>query len=178
MSVNKMLQLRYKIKYAYDGGAVTRYHTVRTLKPQTVGDHTFGVVFFTTLLTQGKVSRELLLEALAHDLPEQIYGDIPAPAKRALNGSAYKLEELEDTLNEEHDMGAGGLRELTPQDKRVLKMADILDGMMYCISEMELGNGGMLGVYYRYLQYITDMIPVGLEKEIVEAVRDILPESI
>ncbi len=158
-----------RILYAYQGAAVQRYHTWRTIKPQDVGQHTYGVIFFLTQLYPNGVPNGVLLEAIAHDLPEQKYGDIPAPAKRALNGSAYRLQELEDELNSAQGMGSP----LSQGDKRLLKMADVLDGMMYCVQEKILGNLNMGIVYHRFHSYVQELEPKGVELLVILAVESL-----
>lgn len=104
------------------------------------------------LLCDGCPSTQLLMAALGHDLAEQYVGDIPSPTKRELKISE-KLGHLEDTILHRH--GAHVI--LTADEKRTLKIADCLDGMMFCVSELRSGNRRAHIIYERYLSYIEEM---------------------
>lgn len=125
-----------RLTYIQRGGRVQRMHMVPTLHSQNVAAHSFGVAWWVWLLTDGKPSVNLLMAALAHDLPEGKTGDIPAPTKRALNCQTELLR-----LETEADR-AGGIPhfETSDSEARLLKLADSLELMQHCIRERKLGN--------------------------------------
>ena len=113
-----------------------RYHTEVVIKEQNVGEHSFNVAWLCYLLTNKRPMSALLLHALAHDAAEHATGDIPSPSKRAL-GIRPAVDAFEAQL-----MTAAGM-ELPPLDEHnahILKLADALDGVLYCLREHHLGN--------------------------------------
>ena len=158
-----------KLEFIRKGGMTKRYHTKNTINANTVAHHSFGVAWICALLTEGQPSVNLLLAALSHDLAEQVTGDISSPTKRKFPVMAEMIQAMESETLELHDLNYECL--LTNSEKRLLKMADCLDGALFCISEMELGNKGMHDVYRRYCQYIGQLEPTGKEHRIFCAVR-------
>jgi 5'-deoxynucleotidase YfbR-like HD superfamily hydrolase len=152
------------------GGLVTRYHTKNTIQPNTVGHHSFGVAWMIYLLTQGSAETNLVYAALAHDLAEQVTGDISSPTKRKFPELATMVQLLEDETLESH----GLFFQLSKDEARILKIADCLDGMLYCISEFEIGNKSIMEVYKRYEQYINAMTLNEHERSVFNSVRAIM----
>src|SRR6267378_8094848 len=68
-------QLTRKVNFIESGGYTQRMHCIPTIHPQSVAAHSFGVAWWCWLLTAGNPSANLLLAALAHDLPEHEVGD-------------------------------------------------------------------------------------------------------
>lgn len=117
-----------------DAAAVQRYHTVRTLRQQTLADHTFGVMMLIRHIYPD-ARREVYLAAMHHDLPEFVTGDMPAPAKAASPALAILLEEAE--------RGTAPLYEefgLTPHEESVLKWCDYMELVLWCLEEVQMGN--------------------------------------
>lgn len=151
------------------GAEVRRYHTLTTLREETVGHHSHGVALLCVLLTDGLASAELLMAALLHDLAEQTLGDIPSPAKRQL-GFGRDLARLEDRLISE----STGLTPLLDDgERRTLKLADIAQGALFCAREMELGNARMRVVFDRYMLYAEEHNPVNRERELFDVIKEI-----
>src|SRR5574337_169888 len=127
-------------------GQVRRYHTEVTIKDQSVGEHSFNVAWLCHLLTKQRPMSALLLHALAHDAAKPATGDIPAPTKRSL-----KIRDTVDALENEI-MGKAGL-DLPPLDDHnahILKLADALDGVLWCLREWELGNRTIVPVFNNF----------------------------
>lgn len=116
---------------------VTRYHTAPTIVDQSVGHHSFMVAMMCHWLTDGKCSKNLLVAALSHDLPEINTGDIPAPAKM-FHGEDHKaaIRHYEEMFLRAH----GLLVELTDEEDTVLRWADTLELIAHCIKESLMGN--------------------------------------
>ena len=171
--MNVPATLDARLRFVYDGGAVARFHTVRTIQVDSDARHSFGVAWIVTLLTEGRPSSELLLAALSHDLAEQTVGDVPAPAKRAL-GIGDTLNALEDRVLTE----AGLFVPLSEEGQRTLKLADNLDGLMFCAQELRMGNKYVEEVGERYWSYIQRMNPQeGPEADVAAAVYRIFKEA-
>jgi 5'-deoxynucleotidase YfbR-like HD superfamily hydrolase len=155
-----------QVRTLFDGGAVARFHTMPTLKENSVAAHSHGVAVFCMLMSDD-ASANMLKAALVHDLAEQYTGDVPSPSKRLLDIRS-KLNEAENRL-----LGTVGLcyeGELSPEEARILKLADCADGMMFCARERMLGNRSKMlkQAYKNYGTYVhtlmTDM-PFGTESQ-------------
>ena len=117
-----------KIETIYDAQFINRYHTVPLggLR-QTVGAHSYAVVVLLDQLWDN-CSKNLLLSALYHDVPEIILGDIPATAK-------WDYPEIKEAFKQAEDKVAKDLGlyfVLTREESDRLKMADMLELVMYC----------------------------------------------
>ena len=145
--------MRDKILFVMRGGETTRFHTLRTIQEDNVAQHSFGVAWFCHLLLDGFADSTLLLAALAHDLAEQVVGDMPAPIKREL-GVTMKMAELEDSILK----NAGFEFVLTEEQKRIMKLADCFQGMLFCVRERSLGNRGVDMVFSRYRGYVSERL--------------------
>lgn len=78
---------------------VKRWHTVNTIRQQTLADHSWAVTIivlalYDEMLKRGIVSgvptSETIIKALMHDVDEVYTGDVPAPQKDAQNGAGHK----------------------------------------------------------------------------------------
>ena len=147
--VNKTASLHQRLLLVLQSGTVKRFHTTPTLHENILAQHQWGVAILAYTLAHDKPSVNLLMSALTHDLAEKVYGDIPAPAKRALG--------LRETIN---DLEASFIRDkagffpLTAEELNIVKLADNLDGMLYCIHERILGNRWADTVYERFRGYV------------------------
>jgi 5'-deoxynucleotidase YfbR-like HD superfamily hydrolase len=165
-TAHKMKQrLRDQIMYVRTGGHTERFHTKRTLTQDFVGHHSFNVAWLAHFMSihLGQVERyTLLLAALEHDLPEQEFGDVPAPAKRGM-GIREVWGEHERDLN--HQMGCGYEDALSGEGKRILKIADAVDGMFHCAMERALGNQTMRGCFENFQEYAAELLDIGKHHE-------------
>ncbi len=144
-----------QINFLRVGADVKRFHTLFTIQQETVGHHSHGVALI-CLLLEPRASVQLLTAALLHDLSEQATGDIPSPAKR-LCGVAQQVTTLENQV-----MAEAGfvMPHLYIHEERVLKLADIAHGALFCKREMRLGNSEMSHVFANYMNYAKE---IGLE---------------
>lgn len=154
------------LEFILSGSEVKRYHTVTTLTTETVGHHSHGVAMLCLMLRPNS-SKELLRAALCHDLAEHVTGDIPSPAKR-LYGIGEQVSELEQTLLAEVGLATF---ELTTDEQRLLKLADIAQGALYCLREVERGNRPMLKICARYLEYYDTL---GLKTSLEASLRGVI----
>ena len=160
--------MKETLNFIIAGSEVTRYHTVTTLVKETVGHHSHGVAMLALLLNP-MASRQVLMAALFHDLAEHQTGDIPSPAKRQF-GIGDKVDQLEHRL-----MRAAGvvMPELSPDDARTVKLADLAQGALFCVRELSLGNARMRTVLDRYLAYAQEMILVGRERDLFNLIKEL-----
>lgn len=133
---------------------VQRYHTIDTIKPDTVAGHSHGTAWLCYLLMEGKPTVSLLMAALSHDAAEQLWGDIPSPAKKYL-GLRETLTSLERTTLALNNMEF----ELTPHEAHILKIADNMDGLLSSIRERRLGNRNAEPCYERFHEYTLKLLP-------------------
>ena len=158
--------MKQTLDFIIRGSEVTRYHTVRTIFPESVGEHSQMVALLCYLIDPS-CSRELLVAALAHDLAEHVLGDIPAPAKRQF-GIGEQVNELEDKLLAD----AGFDLQLTDEEWRILKFGDIFQGMIKCGREISLGNSKLRDVFDRYCSYAEERMPTGRERELFNIIKE------
>lgn len=160
--------MKSQLLFMAQGANVKRYHTVSTIQPETVGHHSHGVACLVLMLTDN-VSVNLLTAALLHDLSEHQTGDIPAPAKREY-GIGEQVSSLELTLL----LGSGfGYPELSKIETRILKLADIAQGALYCAQEIAMGNKSMQVVFDRYMSYAHQYWLVNKEAELFNTIKEI-----
>ncbi len=135
---------------------VQRWGIVRTLRPQSVAEHTFLVAHYANdiavyLGLNTGVHLSLLQYALHHDSDEIFTGDMPGPNKRGLldaigpeAGQKWKdkLEEWSERTFRNLDARSGG--SLMPYDVQtvllVLKTADWLEAATRMATEAQMGN--------------------------------------
>jgi len=141
------------------GGQVKRCHTMRTLKEQNNGEHSFGVAMLAISLCESNVKlldHKLLAAALMHDLHEQQFGDTPAPVKW-MNDYSNVLEDAERQFDLDNHLYV----ELSEKQKEVLFWADKMEYMFHCLEEMRLGNRdqSVLGGFDRSVGRLVNMAP-------------------
>jgi 5'-deoxynucleotidase YfbR-like HD superfamily hydrolase len=95
-------------------------------------------------------SVELLKSALTHDLAESETGDIPATAKWASSDLGWALEKLEFEYNKRFEVNFT----LSPHEQECLKWADMLELIMYCQTEVSMGNLKMEGIVRTGITYL------------------------
>lgn len=111
-------------------GRVVRYHAAPTVQPQNVGHHSWGVAILVLYITNNTASPELLRECLMHDTAEYFTGDVPFTVKRDNVAVKTQLDLMEETARREFLLL--GPIVLSDHDKAVLKLADTLDGFLWC----------------------------------------------
>ena len=143
------------LDFIYNGGASKRFHTCRTQNTQDIAAHSFGVAMVCEKITEGRARKELIMAALCHDLAEHIVGDIPSPAKRGL-GISKQFGEYEESILRANGLGSYEAS-LSADEQRVLKLADIIDGLMFCLSELRHGNKHLAIVFKNFHSYAMEI---------------------
>ena len=157
------MQLKERLLFAYNGGKTKRFHTSDTFTEQTVSDHSFGVAILVTMI-HPRAHRELIMAALCHDLAEHQVGDVSAVVKRQSTELKTTLDFMEDKLLRDHSFNYDDL--ITKEERFILKLADNMDGMMYCVRERRFG-GRCHYIFDNYLNYTVELMR-----------EDILPDKI
>lgn len=128
------------VGFISNGGVVKRFHTITTLSENTVGQHSHGVALYCWALEgAASISSALLMAALLHDMSEQRYGDIPGNVKSIVESAELRRaeEEFVETVSGQYgDYTAG----LDRREQKILRFADLLDGLTFCNREYSLGN--------------------------------------
>jgi Predicted hydrolases of HD superfamily len=144
---------RRRLRYLEESARTLRWHTEPVLHRQTVGEHTYGVLMLVMELTSWQASRNLMAAALLHDTAERRFGDVPSPTKRLLE-LKESFDGLEETFMEENRIP---LPALGKAEHRVLKIADYLEGAMFCAFETRRGNRDIRNGFRNYLNYLAGM---------------------
>ena len=121
---------------------VPRWGPLVRIKTQSVAEHSFFVAYYTTLLLE-KIppqANSLLIVKLAllHDMGEAQTGDIVNPTKQFVKRD--KLDKFES------DRVGHFLTELTVRQKALVKLADLMDALAYCMGERAKGNQMVLQI--------------------------------
>ena len=155
------------LNFIYKGAQTKRFHTADTQTSQTVGAHSFGVAWLVVLISP-TARKELILAALAHDLAEHIVGDVSSPTKRAFPALRAAVDEAEGAALKAVglDYAAG----LTCHEQKVLKCADMLDGMMFCVRARRMGDLGVKEIYNNFYAYVSEITLTEHVKELVSVV--------
>ena len=125
---------------------VRRWHTMPTIYDQDVGNHTTRLMHLIMWVSQGQASRDLLVRALFHDVPEVDLGDIPFQKKRDSDREAENEWVLAMELP---------TPELSPDEEAILKHCDLLEMGMYAAEEAGRGNRAMLDVIMNVLEWFS-----------------------
>lgn len=118
---------------------IMRYHTMPPIHRQTVGEHTFGVLTI-ILEVESFPSSELLRAALYHDATEALLGDTPSPAKWFAASLEGALKVSEESIKKAYAIDIN----LSEHDKMILKYADLMELVVFCLEEADDGNRKML----------------------------------
>lgn len=168
--------LRARLAFIRQGSEVERFHTKRMIQRNDVGHHSFHVAWLAWLMAMAYAETDVrpstvVMAALAHDLAEHITGDMPGDFKRELGlreqFGEYERERFSAVgLEFESILGA--------REKRVLKLADMMEGALFCVSEASLGNGRVGGVFKNFRTYISKFAPFNeCETAIIEYIDDL-----
>ena len=145
-------QINYeKLETIYDAQFINRYHTVPLggLR-QTVGAHSYAVVVLLDQLWDN-CAKNLLLSALYHDVPEIVLGDIPATAKWSYPDVQKVFKKAEQKVMKDLDIDFV----LTDRELNRLKMADMLELVMYC-HKLNASNPRMKLIMQTGVNYLMD----------------------
>ena len=155
----------------WEGGETLRFHTCMVLRPDTVGQHSYGVacVMMHVLPTAGA---HLLRACLKHDMAEAHTGDLPAPSKRAL-GIREQFAAYEDDY-----LKAVGIEAetLTDWEQWLLKFCDSTDGLRVTIRERAMGNQMIEAAHANFSSYVRELlkdVPVGVPNYVVVRCRNL-----
>jgi 5'-deoxynucleotidase YfbR-like HD superfamily hydrolase len=162
-----------KLSAIVRGGRVQRYHTCDFTLKQTVAEHSYGVAWICHIL-RPNARKELILAALAHDIGEQATGDVRADAKKSSRVLKEELDRIEARFLEERKLAFEAF--LSEEERRVLKFADILDGMIFCLREKLSGSLMADPIYGRFREYLLALEPEEDVRELAENIYQLWEE--
>jgi 5'-deoxynucleotidase YfbR-like HD superfamily hydrolase len=170
---------------------VFRYNGTDTIKRESVAEHSYGVAVIAGVLTkkilsQGKfsINEALVYEmALFHDYEELYAGDIPAPFK--INNPAFAdkydmaCQSYLVNLSLQSDDEARHFMNIPYMDsieRRIVKIADILQLISYCYTELRMGNSLIkdvlkngIAIYRKiYGDFSFALLPITIELDRIE----------
>ncbi len=117
---------------------VTRCHTIPCTMPQTLADHTYGMLLLGHLLVPERMSQELVFHILVHDLPEAGTGDIPATAFRIFDEAFLELlNAAEERWFKQHGITLAKVPQI---DLDLLFVLDKLEFALFSWHQVRLGN--------------------------------------
>jgi 5'-deoxynucleotidase len=130
-------------------GHVTRWHSVRTSRDQTLAEHHYMVTRISNRLAREIFGSELsdsgLLQimeyASLHDTPELLMGDLPSPLKRhieQISGEINPIEQIEREIAPWLFQMKEEMQQNNPEYLLIVKLADIIDALVF-ISEEGIG---------------------------------------
>ena len=144
-----------------DANDVVRYHTVGFIRnKETVGHHCANVASLAIAMwrtVEGEWPPASVLGIiLTHDVHELETGDLPAPIKRNM-GLATELAHLENQFHIEHDIPTMTSALTVPQI-HIVQFLDSFDCVMFCLREIQRGNGMAHEMFHRAWQYAREKL--------------------
>lgn len=136
------------------GGMVRRYHTVSVHEQQNVAAHSWGVAaLLWELVDPRRLSTSLLLAAMFHDVAEYETGDVPHNAK----ANSKELHASLDAMEKGIDTRIGINIELDAYERVMLKVADMMELLWFCLEEQRMGNTNISVVFIRGMIVMNDL---------------------
>jgi len=161
-----------------DMSFVHRWGIVRCIKPQNIAEHSFYVAYYSmqiyrALHPEVDIPPTLLIHALCHDLAETATGDIPGPSKRAIT-DADTLKRFERQIVYDR---FGYSDVFVEEDfRRIIKVADLIDEVMYLLTERTLGNNSIIDALdhstERLLEYVANIFPEPHQMILLKIIQD------
>jgi 5'-deoxynucleotidase YfbR-like HD superfamily hydrolase len=123
------------------GLKVERLHTVTHIAPYNNGFHSANAALIANELCYENCvdSKYVIISMLLHDVAEGYTGDIPANVKRDNPKFSKALKDIETTW-EKTNIFFSAPYHLTPQQKDICKIANIVELGMYSLDELNMGN--------------------------------------
>lgn len=141
-----MVEINLNLKDCYRSCSVTRWQIVKTVKNQSLSEHSYQVALITKRLCQlycesEEFTNQAVWYALTHDMAEVLTGDLASPLKKLLGPMALKnLSELEGSIKVLGNSPLPG----TSRDseiRKVVKIADIIEAIAFLTQEASTNHG-------------------------------------
>jgi len=123
----------------YRAGDVIRWQIVKTVRPQSIAEHSFGVAMITMKLRveidmPDAFEHIAMTWALWHDLPEIFTGDIATPLKKHIRGHCVTepFSVFENGVcGEDYKLIYKMAHETFPEIAAVVKLADLIESIKF-----------------------------------------------
>ncbi len=153
-----------QLDFIRNAGETRRFHTWPVLREQRVDAHSWNVAMLLYAMygqIEPGITIPLLMAGLTHDMAEHIVGDLPAPAKRNMD-QRLELKGAQTFRSAWNEMEQDILKtvaldfedQLTIDEMRMLKLADAMEGALYCVRERAMGNALIAPCYLNFMSYI------------------------
>lgn len=162
-----------RLKLMRSAARVGRNHTVPTIRNQSVGEHTFGVmaILFEVAGDDKDFDLDVVRAALNHDAMEVITGDVPAPAKWLYPEIEMALRSAESQISNSYQLSP---YTLTPRQIQMIKFADLLELAIYSIEELDMGNRHMMVMAFNALHAIKARNLAGITPQATELYNEVV----
>jgi len=143
---------------------VKRWTIVRTIKNQSLAEHTFNVTMIARAIAcrMGVDDTKIIKYALDHDLDEILTGDIPTPAKERLK------------INTAYD--GKSFKECDSTEASIVALADIIEAIAF-ITDNQVGRHAHTVGDYLMNRYQSRCDLVGaLNPELIAACNDVVKD--
>lgn len=146
---------------------IPRWGILRRVRDQSVAEHSYYVATYVMLLggrmgLHNDIINEAIKLALTHDIEEIITGDIPAPAKKYLDPEGNKVLSLKSRAYSTLEIRHRGV--VNPVSVYLVKLADLMDGLAYLATEIQMGNGSV-SVVLQEMRIRTELLLEEMDKE-------------
>ncbi len=137
------------------GLKVERLHTVTHITPYNNGFHSANAALLSHELCELNSidSRSVVLYMLMHDVAEGYVGDMPSNFKRDYPSVKMELDQAE---KEWESLNLPFLPTLTPEEKDIVKIADLAELGFYALEELALGNTNLNHVLVNVVDYMQE----------------------
>ena len=157
------MKLFTQIKTVYDAACTTRFHTVKDMGYQELSSHQWGVAHIINVLYPN-ASKDLLLASMYHDCGESYTGDVPFPIKREMPHLKELLDAAELGWLEKYSIDY--YTHLSDAEKMMLKFADMVEGALYCVRQIESGNQNAFSPLAKWVEALGHFAKSTPEKEV------------
>lgn len=160
-----------RVKVAFVGGHVRRWHAEDIIGEERVDSHTWGMLAIIHLLHPSP-SVNLLGAVTFHDSPgEPFSGDIPHGAKVAFP----ELRAADQSIGERAERAIGAHFEIGTEDQWWLSFADMAQALLFLRRQVAQGNSLMIEKVHECEEHLEDILRrPGAPAEAGEAVAAIL----
>jgi len=125
---------------AYRAIYIKRWAMVSTTKPQSLAEHTFGVITIALAIAEIKhvlhLRHEIIEQAYIHDMAEVYTGDVPTPTKRIFATTA--LNRFEKSCSYVGMSHQGSTSQLV---NSIVKMADLVEACVFLHNHSDCNYG-------------------------------------
>ncbi len=130
---------------------VPRWAIIRTEQQQSVAEHSYYVALYAAMIydmidAPQCDAEEVLWHALVHDIDELVTGDIPSPVKNGIEAP------------DAHVLAGIGPATTNKEVLKIVKLADILEAVMFIIDDQNLGNLQVEGLLNQLIEIMENRL--------------------